>query len=80
MTDILRQLYENGQFLSGVITEEFRALRGKERDLWKEVEPLVGLDMIDKIKDAQAAALNEANFIWFRKGFRLGVSLMLELL
>lgn len=80
MTDTLRELYNRDQSLSEVTTEELRALRGEERELWEAVKPLIGLEMIDKINNAQAASIDEVNFIWFRKGFRLGASLMLELL
>lgn len=80
MNDILRQLYENDQTISDAATKEYRMRREAEMVLWKEMEPLIDMELIDKISNAQAASLDEANFIWFRKGFRLGASLMLELL
>ena len=80
MTDILRTLYDSDPCTKDVETEEFRALRREEIELLKKLAPQIGLDVIDEIDNTRAKATNEALFLWFRKGFRLGASLMLELL
>ena len=79
MTDILRELYDSDQSFSGEPTEKLRELGRQECELWEAVKPLIGLEMIDKINNAQSATWSEENFIWFRKGFRLGAALILEL-
>lgn len=80
MRDILRELYEMDRSQPKVSTEELRTLRRKEIELWEAVKPLIGPEMIDDINNAQAATIHEVNFVCFREGFRLGASLMLELL
>ena len=44
-----------------------------------KVQSIIGLDMVSEIGAAQTAVANEENLDWFRIGFRLGASLMLEL-
>ena len=80
MTDMLKELYESPLYIDCPPSEELQALQKKEAEIWSKVQPLLGLEVIDEINDIQAGIANEKNLAWFRKGFRLGASLMLELL
>ena len=80
MTDIIKELYDSALYTDRAPSEELLALRAEESKLWEKIEPLLGLETMDKLTDVQASIDNEKNLTWFREGFRLGASLMLELL
>lgn len=80
MTDILKELFESTFYDEDEPTEKLKALNEKESALWAEVLPILGLDTVDEITNVQAAIAHEIDLDWFRQGFRLGASLMLELL
>ncbi len=80
MTDILKELFESPFYDEDEPTEKLKALCEKESALWNEALPILGLDTIDKITNVQAAIAHEINLDWFRQGFRLGASLILELM
>ena len=52
----------------------------KETALWEQVKPLIGQKIIDQLTSSQSDVSYQTNYEWFCEGFRLGASLMLELL
>ena len=80
MTDELKKIYEERFYTDWQVTPEYRALTEKEDELWEQVKPLIGQKVIDQIMDSQSNVSYQANYEWFRKGFLLAASLMLELL
>ena len=80
MTDILKQIYEDKFFARRPLTEEYQSLSEKDGILWEKARPLLGRELTDKIQNNQSDINYQTNFEWFREGFRLGASLMLELL
>ena len=55
------------------------SLRLKERAFFDAIEEAMGAGFIEKHWDALVSVEEYKNFANFREGFRLGVSLMLEL-
>ena len=80
MTDILKSLYENESTLNMPFSEEYKALCQKDAKLWEKLTPLLGMDTLDELSDSHASIKDQSNYEWFRRGFHLGASLMLELL
>ena len=80
MTDILKELFESPFYGGCDPSETLTALRKRETELWDQLLPVLGLETIDEINDTQGAIAHEINLQWYREGFRLGASLMLELL
>ena len=80
MTDELKKIYEERFYTDWQVTPEYRALAEKEDELWEQVKPLIGQKVIDQLMDSRSNVSYQTNYEWFRKGFRLGASLMLELL
>lgn len=80
MTNTLRELYEEKVVCSYTFSEEHRRLRKQETELWDKVTPLLGREAVDKLLQNQGDIQELTNFEWFREGFLLGASLMLELL
>ncbi len=80
MTDILKELYEERFYTHWRATPEYRTLTQKEDELWEQVRPMLGQKMIDQLMSSQSDVSYQTNYEWFREGFRLGASLMLELL
>lgn len=80
MTDIIKEIFESPLYMDRVPSEELLALRAEECELWDKIQPLIGLEMMDKLTDIQASIDNEKSLTCFREGFRLGAGLILELL
>ncbi len=80
MSDIIKELFESPLYIDRAPSEELLALRAAELELWDKIQTLIGLETLDKLTDIQASIGNEKSLTWFREGFRLGASLMLELL
>lgn len=80
MTDELKKIYEEKFYSDWQVTPEYQALTEKEDELWEQVKPLIGQKAIDQIMDSQSNISYQTNYEWFRKGFLLGASLILELL
>ncbi len=80
MTDILKELFESPAYRCCESTEELTALRKKLLSLWEQVTPLVGLEVIDEINNTEGEITAIGNLHWYKKGFRLGALLMLEVL
>ena len=79
MTNILKSLYEERFYANWQATPEYQELADKEGELWEQVKPLIGQKMIDQIMRSQSDLSYHTNYEWFREGFRLGASLILEL-
>lgn len=56
------------------------SLRLTERAFYEAVEEAMGAEFVDKQREKLCKVENFRDFANFREGFRLGVSLMLELL
>lgn len=80
MTDIIKELYEERFYTNWRATPEYQALADREDELWEQVKPLIGQKIIDQLMGSQSDLSYQTNYEWFREGFRLGASLMLELL
>ena len=80
MNDILKNLYESEGIFNMPFSEKYKALCQKDAKLWRKLEPLLGVDTLDELSDSCASVEEQGNYEWFRRGFRLGASLMLELL
>lgn len=80
MTDTLKKIYEDRFYTDWRVTPEYRTLADAEEALWEQVKPLIGPKMIDQLMESQSHVNYQTNYEWFQKGFRLGASLMLELL
>ena len=77
---ILRDIYD-GEYspITNPVTMP-PSLRRREQDFFEEVEKVMGRDFIEKHWKSICDAEDYNNFDSFREGFRLGVSLMLEVL
>ena len=80
MADILKELYDSSLYGCIDASDELKDLRHKETELWDKVLPILGMDTIDEINNTQGAIARENNLQWYRNGFLLGASLMLELM
>ena len=80
MPDILKELYEEKFYTDWRITPEYQALAQQASMLWEKVEPLLGREVMEQLTRSEDDLSYQTNYEWFRKGFRLGASLMLELL
>ncbi len=80
MNDILEELYM-GYFLEQhKPSPETRAATRKEGEALGKLLPGLGGDTVEELQARQSETLISSNLDWFREGFRLGVSLMLEVL
>lgn len=78
MNDILKKLYESEGVFNIPFSEKYKALCQKDAKLWEKLEPLLGIDTLDELSDSCASVKDQSNYEWFREGFRLGASFMLE--
>lgn len=80
MTDILKEIYFKHYLESHKPSPEYRSACRKQEEMLDGLLPeLSGRDR-DTMYAWQADVLLLSNLDWFREGFRLGASLMLELL
>lgn len=80
MSDIIKELYTERFFADRPLTEEYQALAKKDSEIWAKVKPILGRALMDQIQSSQSDLCYQTNYEWFREGFCLGASLMLELL
>ena len=80
MPDILKELFNSSFYDERSVPEKLQPLRDKEAELWEKVLPILGMETVDALNDADGAVVDALNLHWFREGFRLGAGLMLELL
>lgn len=80
MTDVIKLLYEAQCRSNSEPTEELAELYHKEHELFDKIHTVLGLRALDELNYTQAQIGHILELDWFRKGFLLGASLMLELL
>lgn len=80
MTDIIESIYENISMDGGIVSAEYRERYRRARVLWDSVQPVLGTEMIEKLKECYFDAEEQSNLDWFREGIRIGLSLVLEVL
>jgi len=80
MTDMLEMIYNSDAFFERPPSEKYFALSREESKVWEKIRPLIGRELSDELNAALTQSAQQANLDWFRQGFRLGASLMLELM
>ena len=78
MTDILKELYFNYYEGAHGPTAEYREACKKESEYWDKL-PLSEEELYE-LQRRQSDMVTASSIEWFREGFRLGASLMLELM
>ena len=78
---ILEEIYSSRYFPIEIIGPQLpRELREKQKNFYDEAEKAIGADLFEKYWDELCEANRLEDYLIFREGFRLGVSLALELL
>ena len=77
---ILQDIYNENYTLADPETQMPVSMRNKERAFYNAVEEAMGADFMESHWNNLCKAEDFRRFNDFREGFRLGVSLMLELL
>lgn len=80
MTDIIEFLYTNRCCKEVEPVSELDELNQKEDELFAQIQATLGLKILDELNYTQAKLSHQQELACFREGFRLGASLMLELL
>ena len=80
MNDILEELYVDYFLEQYKPSPETRAATRKEGEALGKLLPGLGGDTVEELQARQSETLISSNLDWFREGFRLGVSLMMEVL
>ena len=78
MTDILKELYLDYYEGKHTPSADSRKVCRAETDFWNRLN--LSEEVLSELQIKEADVITEANIDWFREGFRLGASLMLELL
>ena len=78
MTDILKELYLSYFEGAHKPTPEYRDACKKELESWNKLN--LSEEVLSELQRREADVVTESSIEWFREGFRLGVSLMLEML
>ncbi len=76
---LLKEIFHENYSIDLPRTSEYRDLRKKGLKFWDYIEEKAGQECIEKYWDDFAAMTDAENFHFFREGFILGASLMLEL-
>lgn len=77
---ILKDIYNHEYFPSEPLDEMPPELYNKQQEFREKVEESMGKEFVAKCQEELYDIQNFRGYINFRDGFRLGVSLMLELL
>ena len=77
---ILQKIYDGKYSTDHVLTKMPFALRLKQRAFFDAVEETMGADFLQRHRGSLEEAVRYVGYANFREGFRLGVSLMTELL
>ena len=80
MKSVIQLLYEAQDSAEEEVTAELEGLYQRERELFNKIHTALGLKMLDELNGTQAEIGHIQEQACFREGFRLGASLMLELL
>ena len=78
--NILETIYDGQYAPARPDSPEYRALRQKSLTYWEQIQKTMGEDFLDKHWNCQVDLESAARLHDFREGFRLAVTLMLELL
>lgn len=76
---LLEEIFNNDYSIDLPHTPEYQALREKGAKFWDYIEETAGRECIEKYWDEFVDMECAEHFHYFRKGFVLGASLMLEL-
>lgn len=78
--NILETLYDGQYIPARPDTPEYRKLCEKSCTYWEQIQKIMGEDFLDAHWNCQVDLESAARLHDFREGFRLAVSLMLDLL
>lgn len=78
MTDIIERLYDDISMDDYTVSKELRELYRQMDTLMKSIQPLLGPELVEKLRTCQAGIERQATQKWFREGIRTGLSLMME--
>ena len=76
LTDIYNERYQ----VECPPSPDFQTLRRESSEIWKQIESVVGFELVDKLQSMEAELWDMREERAFRSGFRLGAGLMAELL
>ena len=76
---LLEEIFLNEYSIELPQTPEYRALREKGSRFWEYIEEKAGAECIEKYWNEFVDLEEAEHFHYFREGFLLGASLMLEL-
>lgn len=76
---ILEEIFSNNYSIDLPQTPEFQTLRERATKFWDYIEETAGRECIEKYWDEFVDMEDAEHFHYFREGFLLGASLMLEL-
>ena len=77
---ILQEIYNGRDYPCEKAEKIPPALRDKEWEFYDEIEERFGIEVIERHWDGICEAACARDYANFREGFRLGVSLMMELM
>ena len=77
---ILNDIYNERYQVECRPTLDFQTLRRETSEIWKQIESIVGFEVVDKLQSMEAEQWELREEQAFRAGFRLGAGLMAELL
>ena len=77
---ILNDIYNERYQVDCRPTLDFQTLRRETSEIWKQIESIVGFELVDKLQSMEAELWDMREERTFRSGFRLGAGLMAELL
>ena len=77
---ILNDIYNERYQVQCPPTPDFQALSREVSEMWEQIEPIAGLELVDALQERTALLWELREERAFRSGFRLGVGLMAELL
>lgn len=78
--NILHEIYTETYAPCAPLQKIPKELQDRKWAFYEEVEKRAGIELIERHWDAICEADSVRDFVNFREGFRLGVSLMMELL
>ena len=77
---ILNDIYNERYQVECHPTPDFQTLCRETSEIWKQIESIVGFELVDKLQSMEAELWELREERAFRGGFRLGAGLMAELL
>ena len=77
---ILHEIYDDTYIPCAPLQKIPKELQDRKWAFYEEVERAAGVELIERHWDAICEADSARDYVNFREGFRLGVSLMLEMI